>query len=193
MTDSDRVVLLDEDGQAIGTAPKSSVHGTDTALHLAFSCHVVGGDGRVLVTRRALGKKTWPGVWTNAFCGHPRPAEPLVGAVRRRAHDELGLDLFDVTLALPRFRYRATDPSGIVEHEVCPVYMARTDDEPTLNPLEVVDARWVEPAALAASIATTPWAFSPWLVLQAQQLPLFAQSLRGAAREGPAPSGTGPS
>ena len=40
MTDIDHVVLLDDDGQAIGTAPKSSVHGTQTALHLAFSCHV---------------------------------------------------------------------------------------------------------------------------------------------------------
>ena len=41
MTDADHVVLLDDEGRAIGTAPKSSVHGTDTALHLAFSCHVV--------------------------------------------------------------------------------------------------------------------------------------------------------
>ena len=35
MSDNDEVVLLDDDGRAIGTAPKSSVHGTDTALHLA--------------------------------------------------------------------------------------------------------------------------------------------------------------
>ncbi|WES65072.1 isopentenyl-diphosphate Delta-isomerase [Microbacter sp. GSS18] len=173
MTDTDHVVLLDEDGRAIGTAPKSSVHGTDTALHLAFSCHVVGPDGRVLVTRRALDKKTWPGVWSNSFCGHPRPAEPVIAAVRRRAEFELGLTLTDIELALPLFRYRAVDATGMVEHEVCPVYTARTTQEPTLNPLEVVDARWVDPAELAASLRSTPWAFSPWLVLQAQQLNLF--------------------
>ncbi len=56
MTDTDHVVLLDDDGREIGTALKSSVHGTDTALHLAFSCHVVNSDGQVLVTRRALGQ-----------------------------------------------------------------------------------------------------------------------------------------
>jgi isopentenyl-diphosphate delta-isomerase len=173
MTDIDEVVLLDDDGRAIGTAPKSSVHGTDTALHLAFSCHVRNRAGDVLVTRRALGKKTWPGVWTNSFCGHPRPAEPVLTAVKRRADFEIGLSLSDIELALPLFRYRATDANGIVEHELCPVYMAYTDDEPTLNPLEVVDARWVAPDDLAASIAATPWAFSPWLVLQAQQLELF--------------------
>ncbi|KRB35724.1 UNVERIFIED_CONTAM: isopentenyl-diphosphate Delta-isomerase [Microbacterium sp. SLM126] len=173
MTDADYVVLLDDEGRAIGTAPKSSVHGTDTALHLAFSCHVVNEDGQVLVTRRALDKKTWPGVWSNSFCGHPKPAEPVLTAVHRRAEFELGIALEDIELALPLFRYRATDTNGIVEHEVCPVYTALTRDEPVLNPLEVVDARWVDPGELAASLQTTPWAFSPWLVLQAEQLHLF--------------------
>jgi isopentenyl-diphosphate delta-isomerase len=173
MVDTDDVVLLDDDGRAIGTAPKSSVHGPDTALHLAFSCHVLNGRGEVLITRRALGKRTWPGVWTNSFCGHPRPAEQVVAAVRRHADFELGLTVTDLRVALPLFRYRATDANGIVEHEVCPVYVAHTEDEPVLNPLEVVDSRWVEPAALATSLAATPWAFSPWLVLQAEQLHLF--------------------
>ena len=173
MTDADHVVLLDDEGRAIGTAPKSSVHGTDTALHLAFSCHVVNEQGQVLVTRRALDKKTWPGVWSNSFCGHPKPAEPVLTAVHRRAEFELGLTLHDIELALPLFRYRATDANGIVEHEVCPVYTAIAYEEPELNPREVVDARWVDPSELAASLQTTPWAFSPWLVLQAQQLHLF--------------------
>lgn len=173
MAEIEQVVLLDDEGRAIGTAPKSSVHGTDTALHLAFSCHVMNDEGRVLVTRRALEKRTWPGVWTNSFCGHPRPAEAVLHAVRRRGEYELGLTLRDIELVLPLFRYRATDANGIVEHEVCPVYIAHTDDEPTLNPLEVHDARWVDPEELAASLTTTPWAFSPWLVLQARQLPLF--------------------
>ncbi len=173
MTDADHVVLLDDEGRPIGTAPKSSVHGTQTALHLAFSCHVVNAEGQVLVTRRALGKSAWPGVWSNSFCGHPRPAEPLLAAVQRRADYELGLELNDIELALPLFRYRATDANGIVEHELCPVYTARTHDEPVLNPLEVAEAKWVDPGDLAVSLATTPWAFSPWLVLQAEQLRLF--------------------
>lgn len=173
MSETEYVVLLDDLGREIGTAPKSTVHGTDTALHLAFSCHVVNADGKVLVTRRAIEKKTWPGVWTNSFCGHPGPGEPLLAAVHRRAEYEVGLRVRDLELALPQFRYRAVDASGIVEHEICPVYIARTDDEPRLNPHEVAEARWVEPAALGAALEAAPWAFSPWLVLQAQQLHLF--------------------
>lgn len=181
MNDEELVVLLDDEGREIGTAPKASVHGTDTALHLAFSCHVLNDAGELLVTRRALGKKTWPGVWSNSFCGHPRPAEPLLSAVRRRAEHEVGLTLTDIELALPLFRYRAVDASGIVEHELCPVYTARTNDEPQLNPLEVAEARWVDPAALRSALEATPWAFSPWLVLQARQLRVF-DSLTSAGR-----------
>ena len=177
MPDTDHVVLLDEAGNEIGTAPKSSVHGTDTALHLAFSCHVLDDDGRMLVTRRALDKLTWPGVWTNSFCGHPRPAEPVVNAVHRRAGEELGIAITSLELALPLFRYRAVDASGIVEHEICPVYTAFTAVEPRPHPDEVVDTRWVDPLDLASSLIATPWAFSPWLVLQAEQLPLLAHQI----------------
>jgi isopentenyl-diphosphate delta-isomerase len=128
----------------------------------------------VLVTRRALHKRTWPGVWTNSFCGHPAPGEAIMDAVHRRGAFELGLRLADLELALPDFRYRAVDASGVVENEVCPVYVARADGPVAANPDEVVDSRWVEPARLAAAIRATPWAFSPWLVLQAPQLELFA-------------------
>ena len=160
------VVLLDEAGNPIGTADKATVHTTDTPLHLAFSCHVFNDAGEVLVTRRALSKKTWPGVWTNSFCGHPAPGEDMVDALTRRAHEELGLVVTDVTLGLPDFKYRAVDASGIVEYEVCPVYTARASLDPVPNPDEVAEFAWVKPQHLLAAIEQTPFAFSPWINLQ---------------------------
>lgn len=166
----DLVVLLDAVGRPSGHAPREAVHDTATPLHLAFSCYVLDDEGRVLMTRRALTKRTWPGVWTNSFCGHPRPGEKAQDAVRRRARDELGLELAELTLLLPHFRYRAVDASGIVENEVCPVWFATARSAVRPEPAEVMDHAWVDVTDLGRSMASTPWAFSPWSVLQVTEL-----------------------
>lgn len=169
MKTSELVILLDDQGDEIGTADKATVHTTDTPLHLAFSCHIFNPEGKVLITRRALGKKTWPGVWTNSACGHPGPGESMEEAIRRRAREELGLELSDITQALPDFRYRAVDASGIVENEVCPVFVAHTLTDPQPVAEEVCEWEWVDPQDLAQSVGTTPFIFSPWLVDQMDQ------------------------
>lgn len=178
--DAELVVLLAEDGTPLGTQEKATVHTLDTPLHLAFSTHVFDREGRILVTRRALGKKAWPGVWTNSFCGHPAPGEDFEDAVHRRAAQELGFTVTDVRVALPDFRYRAVDAGGIVENEICPVYTAVADSAVAPLPEEVMDFQWVEPAGLVRAVTASPWAFSPWLTLQ---LPLLYP--QGADGTGP--------
>ena len=164
------VSLVDDNGSPIGTAEKRSVHTDNTPLHLAFSCHVYNSLGHVLVTRRALSKLTWPGVWTNSFCGHPAPDESMDAAIARRASYELGISVHSLELVLPDFRYRAVDASGIVENEICPVYRAVTADSVTPNPAEVAEFAWVDPTALHDAAVAAPYAFSPWLGWQLEQI-----------------------
>ena len=169
-SDVELVVLVDEDGTPTGSFEKFAVHTTETPLHLAFSCHVYNGAGQVLVTRRALSKLTWPGVWTNSFCGHPAPGQPMEEAVAARAGIELGIRISDLEPLLPDFRYRAVDASGIVENEICPVFRAVTTDAVRANPAEVAEWDWVDPASLDTAVTAAPYAFSPWIVLQLAQL-----------------------
>ncbi|HWK92471.1 MAG TPA: isopentenyl-diphosphate Delta-isomerase [Luteimicrobium sp.] len=181
---ADEVVLVDEDGRPCGTAPRESVHGSATPRHLAFSCHVTDASGLVLVTRRALGKRSWPGVWTNAYCGHPRPGESVVNAAVRRGAEELGLRFPELPrVVLPLFSYRAVDDAGTWEHELCPVLVARLDGEapvPVPDPAEVAAWRWVDPDDLAAATTAAPWAFSPWSVAQLGELGGLPGGLRPA-------------
>ena len=172
-TDKELVVLLDAAGSVVGHYRKASVHSAVTPLHLAFSVYVCDGAGRVLLTRRALTKATWPGVWTNSCCGHPGVGEDMEAAVRRRLTEELGLCVWPLTCVLPSFSYRARDASGIEENEVCPVYLASTlHPQPALepNPHEVMDWTWAWWSDMRTAMAAAPFAFSPWAVLQAAEL-----------------------
>ena len=90
------------------------------------------------------------------------------------------MTLTDVELVVPHFRYRATDASGVVENEVCPIYTARTTAQPDPNPAEVMDHAWVTAQALHAAIAAAPWALSPWLVASAPDLPALVAAASAA-------------
>ncbi len=163
------VVLLDDAGRPIGSAPKSTVHHQSTPLHLAFSCYLFDENGRVLVTRRALEKRTFPGIWTNSFCGHPAPEEALADAVVRRARQELGLEIAQLRCVLPKFRYHAVASDGVLENEVCPVFCARAIGTLDADPAEIMDSAWVPWDQLCA-VAQFGWSISPWAVEQVPQL-----------------------
>jgi isopentenyl-diphosphate delta-isomerase len=167
----EQVVLLAEDGSPIGVEDKAVVHHADTPLHLAFSCYLFDPAGRLLMTRRARTKPTWPGAWTNSVCGHPAPGEPMAAAVRRRVLAEVGVRAEHVTLMLPAFRYRAVMPNGVVENEMCPVFVATTTDAPAPHPAEVEHAIWVDWAAFRTGVLDGSRAISPWCREQVALLP----------------------
>ena len=164
------VVLLDQEGRAVGTADKVGVHHADTPLHLAFSCYLFDGDGNVLVTQRALHKRTFPGVWTNSCCGHPAPGEALDDAVRRRVEQELGTTVTGLRLVLPRFRYRA-EQDGVVENEMCPVFVGAAEGDVRPDPDEVGAARWEPWEEFRRGVLDGSREVSVWCREQVAQLP----------------------
>lgn len=163
------VVLVDEYDKEIGTAPKSTVHTFSTPLHRGFSVFVFNSKGELLVTKRADGKKTFPGVWTNTACGHPAPGESAVAAAKRRLKDELGLDVMEVTEVSP-YRYRFVDKNGIVENEICPVLVGHTDADPVPAASEASEWKWMRWEDFLADIKKNPGVYSPWSIEEAALL-----------------------
>lgn len=170
----EQIVLVDESNNEIGIAPKLASHHKSTPLHRAFSCYIFDQSGNFLMTRRALSKKVFPGIWTNSLCGHPAPGESFEEAVVRRAGFELGTTVSKIRPILPKFRYKA-DMAGIVENEFCPVFQATLNGELAPNPAEVEDIKWVTWADYVDRIQTRPTSLSPWSVLQVNEI--LAQSI----------------
>jgi isopentenyl-diphosphate Delta-isomerase len=163
MSDSkeELIILVDEDDNQIGTAPKLASHNLHTPLHRAFSCFLFDEAGRFLVTRRARTKKVFPGIWTNSCCGHPAPGEAMTAAIQRRLKFELGMQADQIESALPDFRYTARY-QDVVENELCPVYLATTNQQPAPNPQEVADWLWMPWAQWLDELKRRPWRYSIW-------------------------------
>ncbi len=165
----DRIVLIDENNNAIGTAPKLAAHNSETELHRAFSVFIFNDKGELLLQQRALSKKTWPGVWSNSCCGHVMLHETTANAAARRLKFELGLNGVFLTIALPDFRYRA-EKEGVVENEFCPVLIGLTVARPSPNPSEVENIRWIDWNEFLASLDEPGNEISPWAIEEVQLL-----------------------
>lgn len=174
------IVYVNADGTPTGeTAPKLDAHNADTKLHLAFSCYVFDDKGHVLVTERASTKKVWSGVWSGSVCGHPGPGEEVTDAIARRLDQELGMTVTDLTVVLPKYTYKTPPFNGVIEHEFCPVYVARASSVAIPNPEEVDDYSWMPwHAFVEIALADKADVWSWWTkdqLKQLQDLPIIAE------------------
>lgn len=157
----EQVILVDEQDNEIGVAPKETIHSDHTPLHRAFSLFLFNSKKQLLVTKRASIKKTFPGVWTNSVCGHIQPGEETIDAVKRRVQEELGITVSQLYKIAP-YRYRFADIHGIIENEICPIYVGQTDEVPTPNKDEIESWKWIDWNEFLTIIRKTPGTYSPW-------------------------------
>jgi len=160
----EQVILVDEQDREVGTMEKLAAHQKGGVRHRAFSVFLIDSNGRWLLQRRAEDKYHFPGLWTNACCSHPRPGETTEAAAHRRLGEELGCDCSLEERF--QFEYKAASPAeGLTEHELDHVFTGFYDGPLDLNPEEVSEVRWLEPAALERELKENPQAFTPWFKL----------------------------
>ncbi|MGC4047150.1 MAG: isopentenyl-diphosphate Delta-isomerase [Armatimonas sp.] len=157
----ERVILVTEADEEVGTQEKLAAHQNGGQLHRAFSVFLFHPDGRMLLQCRALTKYHFGGLWTNACCSHPHPGEATPDAAARRLQEELSISA-ELTEAFS-FVYRAEDSAtGLTEHEFDHVFIGRFDGVLVPNPEEVAEVAWVEPEVLLADLAQNPTRYTPW-------------------------------
>lgn len=167
--DSDMLILVDGADREIGHLSKVSCHEGQGVLHRAFSLLVFNGRGELLIQRRARSKRLWPLHWSNSCCSHPRRAESLETATRRRLGEELGVSC-PLTF-LYKFRYQAQFDTTGAENEMCSVYVGRCMDEIRVNRDEIAEWRWIGPEALTAEMTgAAAETFTPWFRLEWERI-----------------------
>lgn len=158
-TIEDKVVLVNEQDEAIGVENKIRAHLLGV-LHRAFSVFVINAAGQLLLQKRALTKYHSRGLWSNTCCSHPRPDESVQDAARRRLREEMG---FDTALSeLFNFIYRAELEDGLVEYEYDHVLVGSFDGVPQPDPAEVTEWRWADIATLGADLKNHPESYTYW-------------------------------
>ena len=156
----DEVILIDHRDNDIGSEEKDACHRIPTKLHRAFSIFIVNEQGNMLIHKRAVTKKTWPGFWSNACCSHPRKGEGLPEATLRRLHEELG---FTCPLQhILTFRYKADYNTEFGENEIDHVFVGQFDGVIKPNKDEIEDWRFISIEELSRDIYKNPEKYTPW-------------------------------
>lgn len=166
--DSELLILVDEQDNALGELDKASCHDGFGRLHRAFSVFIFNDQGELLLQQRAEDKRLWPSFWSNSCCSHPRVGEAMDVAIQRRCEQELGMST-DLRYVY-KFKYQASFKDLGSEHELCSVYVGQYSGQLDINHSEIMDYRWLSPEVLDAEMAASPEQFTPWFAMEWDRL-----------------------
>jgi len=161
-----RIVIVDENDNAIGEEDKEKCHDGAGILHRAFLAMVFNKSGELLLTRRSERKKLWPGYWDGTVASHLYKGEDYEQASKRRLREEIGLTAAVVKYAF-KFHYKVGYENIGTEHEICAVTIVRgvNFDSLTPNSDEISEIMPIDPRLLREEFGRRKDNYAPWLVL----------------------------
>jgi len=110
--------IVDTNGNPLGIAPRSSMHGNPSLLHKVVHVLVFNSAGELLLQKRSMSKDVAPGKWDTSVGGHVSPAEDQSLAAHREMKEELGVDTDDL-IFLHSYIYSNTYESELVFTYFC--------------------------------------------------------------------------
>lgn len=155
----EKVILVNEHDEQIGLMPKQEAH-EKGVLHRAFSIFIFNDNGDLMLQQRAMHKYHSPGLWTNTCCSHQREGESSLKAGFRRLDEEMGFttNLKEKT----SFIYKAPFDNGLTEHEFDHILVGTFNEDPTINPDEVAQWKWMPLKEVKEDILNNPEQYTAW-------------------------------
>jgi isopentenyldiphosphate isomerase len=140
--------VFDDLGRVVRLAPRSECHTSPGLPHRAVHILVTDRFGRILLQRRSMAKDVQPGRWDTSVGGHLSPGESYEEGAVREAIEELGIDPGPLT-HLHDYRWVSERETELVR-----TFGAVHEGPFTLDPAEVTEARFWEPAQIEPLLGT---------------------------------------
>ena len=133
--------ILNPEGKSTGkTALKSEAH-KNGWFHATAHIWFFTSDEKILLQKRALTKKVFPGIWDISVAGHIGAGEEVLEGAKREVFEEIGLILEDKEFIKIGTRiHQVTHENGIQDNEHHHVFIAELKipiSELTMQPEEV--------------------------------------------------------
>jgi isopentenyl-diphosphate delta-isomerase len=133
--------ILTPEGKSTGkTALKSEAH-KNGWFHATAHIWFFTSDKKILLQKRALTKKVFPGIWDISVAGHIGAGEAILEGAKREVFEEIGLILTDKDfIKIGTRMHQVTHENGIQDNEHQHVFIAELKtpiSELTMQPEEV--------------------------------------------------------
>lgn len=150
-SDAEKIAWVDDDDQLLGSLPRAELRARGLIGRGTFIL-LFNSAGELCVHRRTLSKAVYPGYWDPAAGGMVQADESYAESAARELEEELGI-------AGVELRTHGTFFFDQPDNRLwCAVFSAVSDAPLTLQPEEVLEAKFIDPhQALAEAKAGTPY------------------------------------
>lgn len=153
------LTMVDEKDNELGKVDREKAHSGQGIRHRAFVVFLFKDD-MLLIQRRSMKKKLWPGYWDVSYTSHVYPGETYVQAAMRKSLQELGVKVDNLKEVLSFVYWAGYDDNS--ENEFCKLLVGKLSQEPNPNPDEVMEIRLGRIRDISRETLLNPEIFTPW-------------------------------
>jgi len=156
---SSKIILIDESDHITGYSEKLQAH-QEGKLHRAFSVFILNSKNELLIQQRSLQKYHSGGLWSNTCCGHFSTEENQEAQAEQRLMEEMGVKTN--LMWIYNYSYKTQFENGLIENELVYAYLGLYDGNPSPDPQEAENWRWINIEKLITEMQHKPEEFTYW-------------------------------